>query len=84
MNPVAEARVRQDEVSADRARSDRVNIMELKVIPVTEGARVLREAELEIVVAGQGWVSPMAIHGFNPQPDPPAFGALIAGLAAHA
>jgi len=84
MNPVAEACVRQDEASADRTLSDRVNIMELKNIPVTDGARVLHEAELDIVVAGQAWISPMAIHGFNPQPDPPAFGPLIAGLASHA
>jgi hypothetical protein len=45
----------------------------------TGTARVLNEDELSIVVGGiaasQLWVSPLAIHGFNPQPDPPAFGA---------
>jgi hypothetical protein len=52
--------------------------MELKIIAVTETAHVLHEAELDTVVAGiaasQAWVSPLAIHGFNPQPDPPAIG----------
>ena len=37
----------------------------------------LSARELDHVVGGSivyqfGWVSPMAIHGFNPQPDPPA------------
>lgn len=52
--------------------------MKPNVIPEGARARVLQEAELDTVVAGivasQTWVSPMAIHGFNPQPDPPAFG----------
>jgi hypothetical protein len=70
-----------------------VNIMELNIIPVTETARVLHDAELDTVVAGvpavqillgQAWVSPMAIHGFNPQPDPPAFGSLLMPGTAHA
>jgi hypothetical protein len=29
-------------------------------------------ADLHNSVAMQPWVSPLAIHGFNPQPDPPA------------
>ena len=62
--------------------------MELNIIPVTEAVRVLHDAELDTVVAGivasQVWVSPMAIHGFNPQPDPPAFGSLqMPGAAFH-
>ena len=63
--------------------------METNVIPETAGARVLIEADLDAVVGGaatsQIWVSPMAIHGFNPQPDPPAFGSLrMIGAAVHA
>jgi len=68
--------------------------MALNIIPDTASARVLHETELDTVVAGlaasqawvsQAWVSPMAIHGFNPQPDPPAFGSPQAlGSAAHA
>jgi hypothetical protein len=66
-----------------------VNIMESNFIPDTASARVLNETNLDTVVAGiaasQAWVSPMAIHGFNPQPDPPAFGNVQAlGSAAHA
>jgi hypothetical protein len=66
-----------------------VNIVKLNIIPVTESTRVLHEAELDMVVGGivasQVWVSPMAIHGFNPQPDPPAFGnPLMTGPAVHA
>jgi hypothetical protein len=38
--------------------------------------RVLRDHELDIVNGGFGFVehftSPLVIHGFNPQPDPPA------------
>jgi hypothetical protein len=55
----------------------------------TETVRVLHQDELDIVTGGvaasQLWVSPMAIHGFNPQPDPPAFGDLRApqGVAGH-
>ena len=63
--------------------------MESNFIPDTASARVLNETNLDTVVAGiaasQIWVSPMAIHGFNPQPDPPAFGNVQAlGSAAHA
>jgi hypothetical protein len=68
--------------------------MELKIIPLPEAARVLHDADLDTVAAGtaasqifasQIWVSPMAIHGFNPQPDPPAiWNPVTAGLAAHA
>lgn len=68
--------------------------MESNFIPDTASARVLNETNLDTVVAGiaasqiwvsQVWVSPMAIHGFNPQPDPPAFGNVQAlGSAAHA
>jgi hypothetical protein len=63
--------------------------MELNIVPDTASVRVLHEAELDIAVGGiaasQVWVSPMAIHGFNPQPDPPAFGnPLMTGPAAHA
>ena len=36
----------------------------------------LHDDELNIatggIAASQVWVSPMDIHGFNPQPDPPA------------
>ena len=58
--------------------------MELNIIPVAETVRVLHDTELDTVVAGQAWVSPMAIHGFNPQPDPPAFGSLQMPGTAHA
>jgi hypothetical protein len=38
--------------------------------------RVLRDDELDIVNGGFGLVdrftNPLVIHGFNPQPDPPA------------
>jgi hypothetical protein len=38
--------------------------------------RVLRDHELDTVNGGFGFVehftSPLVIHGFNPQPDPPA------------
>jgi hypothetical protein len=71
-----------------------VNIMQLKIMPAMHSARVLHEAELDTVVGGmaasqallsQAWVSPMAIHGFNPQPDPPAiWNPAMAGPAAHA
>lgn len=48
----------------------------------SETVRVLCEDDLDRVTGGvaasQVWVSPMAIHGFNPQPDPPAFGLLPA------
>ena len=41
-----------------------------------ENTGVLHDDELNIVTGGiaasQVWVSPMDIHGFNPQPDPPA------------
>jgi hypothetical protein len=44
--------------------------------PQTESAYALLSDELDIVTGGiaasQVWVSPLAIHGFNPQPDPPA------------
>jgi hypothetical protein len=47
-----------------------------------ENTRELLEAELDIVVGGiaasQARVSLMAIHGFNPQPDPPAIWATSA------
>jgi hypothetical protein len=44
-----------------------------------ENTRELPEAALDTVVGGiaasQTFVSPAAIHGFNPQPDPPAIWA---------
>lgn len=47
----------------------------------TETARVLTEDELNIVSGGvvtiERWTSPLAIRGFNPQPDPPAFAAAV-------
>jgi hypothetical protein len=55
-----------------------------------ESMRVLLEAELDRVAGGmaasQVWVSPLAIHGFNPQPDPPAIWGSHAplGTAGHA
>jgi hypothetical protein len=53
--------------------------MEPNTTAHTQTARVLNEDELSIVAGGmaasQVWVSPLAIHGFNPQPDPPAFAA---------
>jgi hypothetical protein len=58
------------EVQQDKERTMKPNI---------ENTRELLEAELDIVVGGiaasQAWVSPAAIHGFNPQPDPPAIWA---------
>ena len=68
--------------------------MERKIIPAMDSVRVLHEVGLDTVVAGvaasqillsQAWVSPMAIHGFNPQPDPPAiWNPQAVGSAAHA
>jgi hypothetical protein len=56
--------------------------MKPHIIPELETARVLHEDELDIVTGGVAvshvWVSPMAMHGFNPQPDPPGFGLLPA------
>jgi hypothetical protein len=55
-----------------------------------ENTRDLLEAELDIVVGGiaasQVWVSLAAIHGFNPQPDPPAIWAThtLPALTDHA
>jgi hypothetical protein len=55
-----------------------------------ENMRELLEAELDIVVGGiaasQAWVSLAAIHGFNPQPDPPAIWAShsLSGKTDHA
>jgi hypothetical protein len=55
-----------------------------------ENTRELLEADLDIVVGGiaasQAWVSPAAIHGFNPQPDPPAIWAsqTLPGKTGHA
>ena len=47
-------------------------------------ARVLRDDELAHVSGGikevdkaSGWVSPLVIRGFNPQPDPP--GVVLVG-----
>jgi hypothetical protein len=55
-------------------------IMKPNTISELETVRVLHEDELDIVTGGAApvWVSPMAIHGFNPQPDPPAVGLLPA------
>lgn len=38
------------------------------------------------IAASQVWVSPMAIHGFNPQPDPPAIwnARALPGATGHA
>jgi len=55
---------------------------------VTTG--VLHDDELNIATGGnaasQVWVSPMAIHGFNPQPDPPAIWSshALPGATGHA
>jgi hypothetical protein len=50
--------------------------MERNIISEAEHPRILQDAELDLAVGGiaasQVWVSPMAIHGFNPQPDAPA------------
>ena len=48
----------------------------------------LLDTELDAVIGGiaerQAWVSLAAIHGFNPQPDPPAiWTSQAAGVAAH-
>jgi hypothetical protein len=56
----------------------------------SETTIVLRDDELTTVTGGiaasQVWVSPMAIHGFNPQPDPPAIWSshALPGSTGHA
>jgi len=53
-------------------------------------SQALTADELDHVAGGTivyqfGWVSPMAIHGFNPQPDPPAVLAhVLPGATGHA
>jgi hypothetical protein len=55
-----------------------------------ENTHELLEADLDVVVGGiaesQARVSLAAIHGFNPQPDPPAIWAshTLPGLTDHA
>jgi hypothetical protein len=66
------------------SRQTRSKVMKPNMKPDTilelEAVRVLRDDELDIVTGGaaQVWVSLMVIHGFNPQPDPPAVGLLPA------
>jgi len=55
-------------------------------ISQTQAPRTLNEDELDAVIGGVAsqivaspvWVSPLAIHGFNPQPDPPAVAPIVA------
>jgi hypothetical protein len=64
-------------------------IMKLNLTSEVDGD-TLSARELDHVVGGTivyqfGWVSPMAIHGFNPQPDPPAILAhALPGATGHA
>jgi len=54
-------------------------------IETSQAARVLRDDELDAVTGGiiviggkpatSPFVNPLDIHGFNPQPDPPAMPA---------
>jgi hypothetical protein len=72
---------------ADKIRS---KIMKPNITADRETTGVLHEDALNIVTGGiaasQVWVSPMAIHGFNPQPDPPAIwnSRALPGSTGHA
>ena len=50
--------------------------MEPNITSDRKSTDALHDDELNIVTGGiaasQVWVNPMVIHGFNPQPDPPA------------
>ncbi len=48
-------------------RKDRI-----RELTTDELLTVIGGADLSNYVAARPWVSPLDIHGFNPQPDPPA------------
>jgi len=64
--------------------------MKRNITADSESTGVLHDDELNIatggIAASQVWVSPMAIHGFNPQPDPPAIwiSHALPGATGHA
>jgi hypothetical protein len=72
---------------ADKIRS---KIMKPNITSDRASTGVLHDDELNIVTGGiaasHAWVSPMEIHGFNPQPDPPGIwnARALPGATGHA
>ena len=83
MNATAGTRVRpvRKPFAGAEAGKPESKAMKQNTNSTLETVRVLHEDELDRVIGGvaacQVWVSPMAIHGFNPQPDPPAFQVVV-------